>query len=80
MLTGSDRRLVTAGAVALFARALRQSCYAGRVLGRMYDGIEYRGFHQTVVEDTGRYSRDSRVPVWIDGPQALECGLRQFRT
>ena len=32
-----------------------------RVLGRMYDGIEYRGFHQTVVEDIARYSR---VPVW----------------
>ena len=80
MLTGSDRRLVTADAVALFARALRQSCNAGRVLECIYDGIEYRGFHQSVVEDIGRYSRDSRVPVWIDGPQALECGLRQFRT
>jgi ornithine carbamoyltransferase len=32
-----------------------------RVLGRMYDGIEYRGFHQSVVEDIARYSR---VPVW----------------
>lgn len=32
-----------------------------RVLGRMYDGIEYRGFHQTVVEDLARYSH---VPVW----------------
>ncbi len=32
-----------------------------RVLGRMFDGIEYRGFHQTVVEDIARYSR---VPVW----------------
>ena len=32
-----------------------------RVLGRMYDGIEYRGFHQTVVEDIAHYSR---VPVW----------------
>ncbi len=32
-----------------------------RVLGRMYDGIEYRGFHQTVVEDMARFSR---VPVW----------------
>jgi ornithine carbamoyltransferase len=32
-----------------------------RVLGRMYDGIEYRGFHQSVIEDIARYSR---VPVW----------------
>ncbi len=32
-----------------------------RVLGRMFDGIEYRGFHQSVVEDIARYSH---VPVW----------------
>jgi ornithine carbamoyltransferase len=32
-----------------------------RVLGRMFDGIEYRGFHQTVVQDIARFSR---VPVW----------------
>ena len=32
-----------------------------RVLGRMYDGIEYRGFHQSVVEDLARFSH---VPVW----------------
>jgi ornithine carbamoyltransferase len=32
-----------------------------RVLGRMFDGIEYRGFHQTVVEDLARFSH---VPVW----------------
>lgn len=32
-----------------------------RVLGRMYDGIEYRGFGQTIVEDLARYSG---VPVW----------------
>src|SRR5215204_527320 len=32
-----------------------------RVLGRMYDGIEYRGFHQDVVEDLGKYAG---VPVW----------------
>ncbi|MCE9657727.1 MAG: ornithine carbamoyltransferase [Burkholderiales bacterium] len=32
-----------------------------RVLGRMFDGLEYRGFHQTVVEDLARYSH---VPVW----------------
>ena len=32
-----------------------------RVLGRMYDGIEYRGFDQTIVEDLAKYSG---VPVW----------------
>ena len=32
-----------------------------RVLGRYYDGIEYRGFHQTVIEELARYSN---VPVW----------------
>jgi ornithine carbamoyltransferase len=32
-----------------------------KVLGRMYDGIEYRGFDQNIVEDLGRYAG---VPVW----------------
>jgi len=32
-----------------------------RVLGRMYDGIEYRGFRQEVVELLAEYSN---VPVW----------------
>jgi ornithine carbamoyltransferase len=32
-----------------------------RVLGRMYDGIEYRGFGQDRVEELGRYAG---VPVW----------------
>ena len=32
-----------------------------RVLGRMYDGIEYRGFAQTTVEELAQYSG---VPVW----------------
>jgi len=32
-----------------------------RVLGRMYDGIEYRGFEQTIVEDLAKYAG---VPVW----------------
>ena len=27
-----------------------------RVLGRMFDGIEYRGFGQQIVEDLARYS------------------------
>ena len=32
-----------------------------RVLGRMYDGIEYRGFGQDIVETLAEYSN---VPVW----------------
>ena len=32
-----------------------------RVLGRMYDGIEYRGFGQSIVEDLAKYAG---VPVW----------------
>ena len=32
-----------------------------RVLGRMFDGIEYRGFGQQIVEDLYRYSG---IPVW----------------
>lgn len=32
-----------------------------RVLGRLFDGIEYRGFHQSVVEELALYSH---VPVW----------------
>ena len=32
-----------------------------RVLGRMYDGIEYRGFDQSIVEDIAKYAG---VPVW----------------
>lgn len=32
-----------------------------RVLGRMYDGIEYRGYGQDIVEELARYAG---VPVW----------------
>ena len=32
-----------------------------RVLDKMYDGIEYRGFGQDIVEDLAKYSK---VPVW----------------
>ncbi|HZK09184.1 MAG TPA: ornithine carbamoyltransferase [Bacteroidales bacterium] len=32
-----------------------------RVLGRMYDGIEYRGYGQEIVEELGKYAG---VPVW----------------
>jgi len=32
-----------------------------RVLGRLYDAIEYRGFSQSIVEDLAKYSG---IPVW----------------
>ena len=32
-----------------------------RVLGRMYDGIEYRGFGQEIVEELAKHAG---VPVW----------------
>ena len=32
-----------------------------RVLGRMFDGIEFRGFSQKVVEDLAKYAG---IPVW----------------
>lgn len=32
-----------------------------RVLGRMFEGIEYRGFGQDIVEELARYAK---VPVW----------------
>src|SRR5665648_475911 len=32
-----------------------------RVLGRMYDGIQYRGFEQSIVEELAKYAG---VPVW----------------
>ena len=32
-----------------------------RVLGRMYDGIQYRGYEQSIVEELAKYSG---VPVW----------------
>ena len=34
---------------------------SAKVLGRMFDGIEHRGFKQSVVEDLAKYSG---VPVW----------------
>ena len=33
-----------------------------RVLDKMYDGIEYRGFGQEIVESLAKYSK---VPVWM---------------
>ena len=32
-----------------------------RVLGRMYDGIEYRGYGQDIVEELAKYAG---IPVW----------------
>lgn len=48
-----------------------------KVLGRFYDGIEYRGFKQQVVEDLAKYSG---VPVWngltdIDHPTQVLADL-----
>lgn len=48
-----------------------------KVLGRFYDGIEYRGFKQSVVEDLAKYSG---VPVWngltdIDHPTQVLADL-----
>ncbi|MCI8284571.1 MAG: ornithine carbamoyltransferase [Firmicutes bacterium] len=34
---------------------------SAKVLGRFYDGIEYRGYEQSLVEDLAKYSG---VPVW----------------
>lgn len=46
---------------------------SARVLGRFFDGIEYRGYEQSLVEDLARYSG---VPVWngltdIDHPTQI---------
>ncbi|MDF3001625.1 MAG: argF [Bacillota bacterium] len=46
---------------------------SAKVLGRFYDGIEYRGFDQKTVEDLAKYSG---VPVWngltdIDHPTQI---------
>lgn len=48
-----------------------------KVLGRYYDGIEYRGYEQKVVEDLARYSG---VPVWngltdVDHPTQILADL-----
>jgi len=48
-----------------------------KVLGRFYDGIEYRGFKQAVVEDLAKFSG---VPVWngltdVDHPTQILADL-----
>ncbi|NLY82231.1 MAG: ornithine carbamoyltransferase [Clostridiales bacterium] len=48
-----------------------------KVLGRFYDGIEYRGYEQKVVEDLAKYSG---VPIWngltdIDHPTQILADL-----
>ena len=47
-----------------------------RVLGRMYDGIEYRGFSQELVEELARYAG---VPVW-NGLRTSSIPPRCWRT
>ena len=48
-----------------------------KVLGRFYDGIEYRGYKQSVVEDLAKYAG---VPVWngltdVDHPTQMLADL-----
>lgn len=48
-----------------------------KVLGRFYDGIEYRGYRQSVVEDLAKYAG---VPVWngltdVDHPTQILADL-----
>ena len=48
-----------------------------KVLGRFYDGIEYRGYDQKVVEDLAKYAG---VPVWngltdVDHPTQILADL-----
>ena len=48
-----------------------------KVLGRFYDGIEYRGYEQKVVEDLAKYSG---IPVWngltdVDHPTQILADL-----
>ncbi|MCR4963137.1 MAG: ornithine carbamoyltransferase [Firmicutes bacterium] len=50
---------------------------SAKVLGRFYDGIEYRGFQQQVVEDLAKYAG---VPVWngltdVDHPTQVLADL-----
>jgi len=50
---------------------------SAKVLGRYYDGIEYRGFDQKVVEDLAKFSG---VPVWngltdVDHPTQILADL-----
>lgn len=50
---------------------------SAKVLGRIFDGIEYRGYSQKLVEDLAKYSG---VPVWngltdVDHPTQMICDL-----
>jgi len=50
---------------------------SAKVLGRFYDGIEYRGYKQSVVEDLAKFSG---VPVWngltdVDHPTQILADL-----
>ena len=48
---------------------------SAKVLGRFFDGIEYRGFDQKVVEDLAKYAG---VPVW-NGPPTRTTPPRSWR-
>ncbi|MBR5315271.1 MAG: ornithine carbamoyltransferase, partial [Firmicutes bacterium] len=48
-----------------------------KVLGRFFDGIEYRGYHQSVVEDLAKFAG---IPVWngltdVDHPTQILADL-----
>ena len=52
-----------------------------KVLGRFYDGIEYRGYDQSVVENLAKYAG---VPVWngltdVDHPTQISGGHDDYR-
>lgn len=55
---GWERHIWTRPARRLEKESIRDSA---RVLGRMYEGIEYRGFGQEIVEELAKYAG---VPVW----------------
>ena len=44
---------------------------SAKVLGRFFDGIEYRGYDQKAVEDLAKYAG---VPVWNGGPPHPDPG------
>ena len=47
-----------------------------RVLGRMYDGIEYRGYGQEIVEELAKYAG---IPVWNGLTNEFQIGRASCR-
>ena len=45
-----------------------------RVLGRMFDGIEYRGFGQEIVEDLAKYAKESGATITLT--EDVESGTK----